>query len=150
MSKPNAKARTKTETSEMDMTASMRQATEQSIAQAQTAYDQIKASAEETTNTLEASFNTATKGSADFNRKILDAVRSNFDATFSFAQDLIGVKDAQEALDVQSKFVQAQYQAMTNQAQDITEFAGDIAKKAAQPIQENATKAFQGLPSAKQ
>ncbi len=145
MTKTNGATQTETKTAEMDFTATMRDATEQNVEQAKKACEQIKSTAEEATNSLESSFNTATKGGADFNRKIIDAVRSNFDATFSFAQDLVGVETAQDALVIQTKFMQTQYETLTKQSQEIAEFAGDIAKKAAQPIQENANKAFKDI-----
>lgn len=141
----NNKTQAETKSSEMDITATMREATEQGVEQAKKAYEQIKSTAEETTSALEESFTTATKGGADFNRKIIEAVRSNFDATFNFAQELIAVKTAQDALDIQTKFMQAQYETLTKQSQGIAEFAGDVAKKAAQPIQESTTKAFKDI-----
>lgn len=149
MTNTENKAQAKTAAPDMDISATVREATEQGVEQARKAYEHIKSTAEETTNSLESSFNTATKGGADFNRKLIDAVRSNFDATFSFAQDMIGVKNPQDALDIQTKFMQAQFETLTQQSKEIAEFAGDVAKKAVQPIQDNATKAFKDLSQGK-
>ncbi|MBZ0218027.1 MAG: phasin [Fimbriimonadaceae bacterium] len=148
MTKTESKAQAGT-TAEMDLTATVREATEQGVEQARKAYEQIKSTAEETTNSLETSFNTATKGGADFNRKVIDAVRHNFDATFAFAQDMIGVKTPQDALEVQSKFMQHQFETLTRQGKEIAEFAGDVVKKSTQPIQDSATKAFKDMSQTK-
>ena len=149
MTKTEGKPQAATQAADMDITATVRQATEQGVQQARQAYEQIKSTAEETTNSLETSFNTATKGSAEFNRKVIDAVRSNFDATFSFAQDMISVKTPQDALEIQTKFMQRQFEILSQQGKEIAEFAGDVVKKSAQPIQDTTTKAFKDLSPAK-
>jgi len=153
MSKTETNSQTnKTETKnigpEADLTATLREATEKQVAQTREAYEQVKTTAEDMTNMLEDSFNTATRGTVDFNRRVIDVVRGNFDASFVFAQDMFGAKNAQEVLDIQSSYLQKQFETTSKQSKDLAEFAGDVARKTVQPFQENAARVFKDLNAA--
>ena len=78
----------------MEVPEAMREFAEKGVQQAKDAYDRMKTAAEEATNMLEDTYATASKGAAEFNLKALDALRANFNASFDYMQQLMGVKTA--------------------------------------------------------
>ena len=62
-------------------------------------------------------------GGSELNNKIFGYAERNVESAFEFAQRLVQVRDAQELTKLQADFVQAQMQAMTEQAKDLGETA---------------------------
>ncbi|MGA8292202.1 MAG: phasin family protein [Rhodoplanes sp.] len=62
-------------------------------------------------------------GGSELSNKILGYAERNVASAFEFAQRLVQVRDAQELTKLQADFVQAQMQAMTEQAKDLGETA---------------------------
>jgi phasin family protein len=62
-------------------------------------------------------------GGSELNNKIFGYAERNVESAFEFAQRLVLVRDAQELTKLQADFVQAQMQAMTEQAKDLSETA---------------------------
>ena len=62
-------------------------------------------------------------GSSELSNKVLGYAERNVASAFEFAQRLVQVRDAQELTKLQADFVQAQMQAMSEQAKDLGETA---------------------------
>ena len=62
-------------------------------------------------------------GGSELSNKILGYAERNVASAFEFAQRLVQVRDAQELTKLQADFVQAQMQAMSEQAKDLGETA---------------------------
>ena len=62
-------------------------------------------------------------GSSELTNKILGYAGRNVASAFEFAQRLVQVRDIQDLPRLQTEFVQAQMQAMTEQAKDLSETA---------------------------
>ena len=60
-------------------------------------------------------------GGSELADKILGNTERNVASAFEFAQRLVQVRDIQSLTRLQAEFVQAQMQAMTEQAKDLTE-----------------------------
>ena len=60
-------------------------------------------------------------GGSELADKILGNTERNVASAFEFAQRLVQVRDIQSLMSLQAEFVQAQMQAMTEQAKDLTE-----------------------------
>ena len=60
-------------------------------------------------------------GGSELADKILGNTERNVASAFEFAQRLVQVRDIQSLISLQAEFVQAQMQAMTEQAKDLTE-----------------------------
>ena len=60
-------------------------------------------------------------GGSELSNKILGYAERNVASAFEFAQRLVQVRDIQSLMSLQAEFVQAQMQAMTEQAKDLTE-----------------------------
>jgi phasin family protein len=62
-------------------------------------------------------------GGSELSNKILGYAERNVASAFEFAQRLVQVRDAQELTKLQTDFIQAQMQAMTDQAKELSEAA---------------------------
>jgi phasin family protein len=62
-------------------------------------------------------------GGSELSNKILGYAERNVASAFEFAQKLVQVRDIQDLPRLQTEFIQAQMQAMTEQAKDLTETA---------------------------
>ena len=62
-------------------------------------------------------------GGSELSNKILGYAERNVANAFEFAQRLVQVRDIQGLMSLQAEFVQAQMQAMTEQAKDLSETA---------------------------
>ena len=62
-------------------------------------------------------------GGSELANKILGYTERNVASAFEFAQRLVQVRDIQGLISLQAEFVQAQMQAMTEQAKDLSETA---------------------------
>ena len=62
-------------------------------------------------------------GGSELTNKILGYTERNVANAFEFAQRLVQVRDIQDLMSLQAEFVQAQMQAMTEQAKDLSETA---------------------------
>ena len=62
-------------------------------------------------------------GSSELTNKILGNAERNVASAFEFAQRLMQVRDVQSLTKLQMDFIQAQMQAMTEQAKDLGETA---------------------------
>jgi phasin family protein len=60
-------------------------------------------------------------GGSELADKILGNTETNVASAFEFAQRLVQVRDIQELIKLQMDFIQAQMQAMTEQAKDLSE-----------------------------
>ena len=62
-------------------------------------------------------------GSSDLSNKVFGYAERNVASAFEFAQRLVQVRDLQSLAKLQTDFIQAQMQAMTEQAKDLSETA---------------------------
>ncbi|NJL50333.1 MAG: phasin [Blastochloris sp.] len=118
----------------MDLTATYRDMAEKSVIQAKDAYAKIKSAAEETTDLVEDTYVTASKGFSDLNIKALEAVRANINASFDFAHALLQVKTLSQAVELTSSHIRKQVEALIDQSRELTEVAQKIATETTEPI----------------
>ena len=76
---------------------------EKSVQQAKDVYARFKSAAEETTNVLEDTYTSATKGATEFNLKALEALRGNVNASFDYTRELLGSKTLAEAVELSDR-----------------------------------------------
>lgn len=62
----------------------------------------------------------APMGGNELSNKVLTYAERNVANAFEFAQKLVQVKDVQDLVKLQTEFIQAQMQAMTEQAKDLS------------------------------
>jgi phasin len=120
-----------------------REIAEKGLAQAKESYEKVKAAAEEATDVLEDTYATAAKGAADYNLKVIEAARTNANALFDHARELIDAKSASEFVELSTAYARKQFEAVTAQTKELATLAQKVATDTAEPIKTGVSKAFQ-------
>src|ERR1700676_3449659 len=96
---------------------------EKGVSQARESYTKFKDAAETHNSTIEAVFTTATKGANDYSAKLLDMFKANTNATFDFAQELVGAKSLPQAMELWSAHAKKQVETITAQPKELAELS---------------------------
>ena len=103
-------------TPQFEIPTDMRKMTEQSLEQVRTAINGYL-------QFLQRGVPSNVMGSSDLSNKVFGYAERNVGSAFEFAQKLVQVRDVQGFAKLQMEFIQAQMQAMTEQAKDLSETA---------------------------
>jgi phasin len=126
----------------VEMPAAFREFAERGVAQAKDTYEKMKAMAEETTDVLETTYSTATKGASEYGLKVIDTARTNTNAAFDFAGELMNAKSFSEVIELSSAHARKQFEAFTEQGKELGALAQKVATDTAEPIKSGMNKAF--------
>ncbi len=133
--------------SQAEVPAVFREFAEKAVAQAKTSFAKLKEAAEEATDAIEDTYETARAGLVELNEKSLDAAKVNSDAVYGFAKSLLAVKTFAEAIELQSTFVRQQFETISAQAKELQEVAGKVASEASKPAKDAFAKTVETLKS---
>jgi phasin len=125
-----------------EVPAAFREFAEKGVTQAKANWEKVKAATEETTDLLEDSYATASKGAADYGLKVIEVSRTNTNAAFDFAGQLMTVKSLSEMVELSTAFTRKQFEAMSAQGKELTALAQKVATETVEPIKEGMTSAF--------
>jgi phasin len=128
--------------SKMKMPAAFREFADNGVAQARNTYENAKAATEEATDLLKDTYKTAAKGATDYNLKVIEIARTNTNRAFDYTYKLMGVKSPSELLELSTAHARKQFEAMTAQTKELTEFAQKVTTEIVEPIKAGVTKAF--------
>ena len=103
-------------------------------------WEKSRKTAEENRKLLEHSYVTASKSAVDFNLKLIDMAQQNVNAAFDFARQLTRVTSPSEFFELSAAHAQKQFQAFTEQTQQLTTLAQKVTTEAAQPFQTGVAK----------
>jgi phasin len=126
----------------VEVPAAFRDIAEKSIASAKTNYEKMKSAAEEATDLLEDTYSTASKGMSEYSLKVIENARTNTNAAFDFATELLSVKSFSEMVELSTGHARKQFEAMSEQSKELTSLAQKVATNTAEPIKDSVTKAF--------
>jgi phasin len=126
----------------MEVPAAFREFAEKSVSQAKDTYERMKSVAEEATDVLEGTYATATKGVSDYGLKVIEAVRTNTNATFDFYTDFAKVRSYSELVELSTSHARKQFEAVTAQTKDLAALAQKVMTETAEPVKDSMTKAF--------
>ena len=132
----------KFELPKMEVPAAFREIAEKSVSQAKENYEKLKVVAEETTDVMEETYATATKGSTEYGLKVIEAARLNTNAAFDFFSQLINVKSLSEAVELSTAHARKQFETVTEQSKELTSIVQKVATDTAEPLKAGVTKAF--------
>jgi phasin len=118
----------------------VREFAEKSVQQAKDAYARIKSAAEETTDVLEDTYASATKGATEFNLKALEALRFNVNASFDYTRELMGSKTLADAVELSASHMRKQFESLSAQAKTLSTLAQKVAVETAEPIKAGMAK----------
>ena len=99
---------------------------EKGVAQAKDNYEKIQAATEDATDLLKSAYTTVAKGTADYNRKVIEIAGTNAHAALDYAYELLGVKSPSEFIELSTAHARKQFEAMTAQTKQLTELAQKV------------------------
>jgi len=135
-------------TPSFEVPAAFREFAEKGIAQARDAYARLKTAAEETTEAVEDTFETARDGAFTFSVKAIDAVKANSDASFAFAKDLFAAKTFADVIELQTAFARQQFETATAQFKEFQDLVQKVIADTAKPMQAHVEKTFKEIKAA--
>jgi phasin len=119
-----------------------REFAEKGVAQAKETYEKVKAAAEEATDMLEDTYTTAAKGASEYHLKVLEAARSNSNAAFDFAKELLDAKSLSDVVELSTAHARKQFEALATQTKELAALAQKVATDTAEPIKTGVGNAF--------
>jgi len=132
-------------TPSFDMPDTAREFAEKGISQAREAYARMKTMAEDTTDLVEDTYETARAGAFTLGSKAIDAAKANSDASFAFAKDLFGAKTLSDVIEMQTAFARQQFETATAQFKDFQETAQKVFTETTKPVTAHVEKTFKDV-----
>ena len=117
--------------------------TDKSLEKAQAAADDTAKLASKSTKVFEDTATILKAGAADWQVKLFEMTKTNLDANFAFAQELLGAASPVEAFAMQKRFAEDRMAAMQDQSAQLGALASKVAEDAAKPAQEGMIKSFE-------
>ena len=130
-------------TPNFEIPANIRELAEKSVDQAKTFYDQATAAGDETTAAIEKSAGIVQAGTNEITAKAVSLARENIESSLDLAKKLVAAKDLQEAIQLQTAFVQDQLKLAAEQTKEIGELSAKVAVDASAPVKENIETAIE-------
>jgi len=115
---------------------------EKGVSQARDNYARFKDVAETHNSTIEAVFANAGKGASEYSAKVMDYIKANATASLDFAQELVGVKTASEAMELWTSHAKKQFESFSAFSKELAELSQRVASETVEPIKANASKLF--------
>ena len=128
-----------------EVPAAFRDFAEKSVTQARDTYSKIKTAADEASDLVGETFETARDGAMVLGAKALDAAKTNSDASFAFAYELFGARTMSDVIELQSAFARKQFDAATSQFKEFQELTGKVVSKTVKPVATKVEKAAKEL-----
>lgn len=126
----------------LEVPAAFREFAERGVSQAKESYEKLKTATEEATDVLEATYANASKGATDYGRKLIEAARSNTNAAFDFATELMGAKSLAEVIELSTAHARKQFESLSEQTKELAALAQKVATDTSEPIKTGFDKAF--------
>ena len=111
----------------------MRAFAEKSVEQARQAFESFISTAHNTVSALEGQAETTRQGAKDLGEQAMDFAERNIASSFEFARNLVRAKDVNEMVRLQSDYIGAQMNALSEQAKQLGNSTTKVARDAAKP-----------------
>jgi phasin len=126
----------------LDFPSEFRDLAEKSTLQAKENYDKLKSATEEVTGGFKDAYEAATKGTRDYGVRLIQAGRTNVNAAFDYAAELLSAKSPSEAIELSLAQLRKQFETLAEQSKELASLAQKIATETTEPIREGVNKAF--------
>jgi len=113
--------------------ADMRAFTEQSMEQARKAFEGFIGSAQQAVSAFQGQAVVAQTGAKEVGQKVMTFAERNVSASLDFAHRLVQAKDVNEVVKLQSEYVNAQMQTLSQQAKELAEAASQAMRESTKP-----------------
>ncbi len=131
--------------SAFEVPTAFREMAEKSVAQARDTYAKMRSAAEDATDLVESTVETAREGMFAIGAKALDAAKSNSDASFTLARELMDAKTLSEVIELQSTFARKQFEAATTQFKELQKMTEKLVTQTTKPVTEKVEKTIKEL-----
>lgn len=118
---------------------------EKTVNQTREAYDRAKVAMEDSVEAMEVSADKAGKGAIEINRKLIEITQANVNSSFDFAKELAGARNLMQVFEIQSAFARSQFEAFSQQFNDLRGLTTKVANETSEPIKAQVTKATEKL-----
>lgn len=125
----------------MEVPPAVREAAEKGLSACRDNYAKLKGTAEQVNAALEDTYTTASKGVAQYNAKVLEAVQANVNSAFDFYNSLLKAKTVAEAVELSTGHARKQFETLSGQAKDLSAFAQKVAAESSEPLKTSVEKA---------
>jgi len=129
-----------TKAPEFEIPASVREFAEKGVDQIKGAYAELQSSAQEALDNLDKSTTALKDGTVKYNQRAIEFTQANLNANFELARTLVGAKDLNEFVAMQTNFAQNQAKALTEQAKELASLSQSVAEATATPIKAGVEK----------
>jgi phasin len=114
----------------------LREVAEKGLNQAKDNFAKFKTVTAETASILESTYATASKGTADYGLKVVEIARTNTNAIFDLAAELLGARTFAQVIEISTAYTSKQMEALTGQAKELSALAQKVAAETTEPIKE--------------
>jgi phasin len=111
----------------------MRAFAEKSVEQARQAFESFLSTAHHTMNAFGDQAETTRQGARDIGQQVMAFAERNIATSFEFAQQLVRARNVNDMVKLQSDYITAQIQTLTEQAKELGETTTRLARDAAKP-----------------
>jgi hypothetical protein len=99
----------------------------------------VKTAAAEAAHVVEETYTTVAQGSAEYNRKAVEAALSDAGTFFDYALALLTAKSPTEIIKLSSAHLTQQFEAVTEQTKELSGLAHKLASDTAEPLKTGIT-----------
>jgi phasin len=117
-----------------------REFAEKGISQAKDNYEKLKSAAEEASSLIETTCSSATKGATDYGLKLIDAARTNSNATFDYIAELVMAKSPSEVVELSTTHARKRFEALTAQMHELAGLAQKVVTDTTEPLRDGVTR----------
>ena len=122
----------------------IRDMADKGTAQAKASYAKMSAATAEASSVMQNAGATAAQGIKDGNAKVIEFARTNSNAAFDYASELLGVKSPSEFIKVSTEQARRQFEVLSEQTKELTTLSQKVMLETAEPLKASAAKAFAG------
>ena len=113
--------------------------------QAKRGHEKLKAAVEESTELLESTYTTVTKGASDYGMKVIEITRINTNTAFDFAEKLLAAKTPAEVVTLANSHASKQLETLRAQTGQLGGLAQKIANKVVGPLSTGMNNLFNAV-----
>jgi phasin len=128
----------------MGSSQAIREMADKGSAQAKASYDKMSAATAEASSVLKNAGETAVQGFKDGNAKVIEFARTNSNAAFDYANQLLGVKSPSEFIQMSTEQARKQFEVLSAQTKELTALSQKVMLETAEPLKAGVAKAFAG------
>ncbi|HEY4982501.1 MAG TPA: phasin family protein [Pseudolabrys sp.] len=128
----------------METPQAIREMADKGTAQAKASYAKMSAATAEASSVMQNAGATAAQGIKDGSAKVIEFARTNSNAAFDYASELLGVKSPSEFIKISTEQARRQFEVLSEQTKELTTLSQKVMLETAEPLKASAAKAFAG------